>query len=235
MITCGPWKDIRLEMFDTRISDLHVDVKLSEDCKSAHISVEVEVEHPQKGAVVACNINPPGIKQTEKELRLELSDDKVVYVAELDLDNPELWWPAGHGKQPLYEASAALIYESQRLQIQTTSFGIRRVELVQRPLKSDDGETFFFRINNRSVFCVGTNWIPCHSLPALITPELYEKNLSYAVENNNNMIRIWGGGLYEGDAFYDYCDKHGLMVWYVESTLFDYRRPALTSFISGMT
>lgn len=71
------------------------------------------------------------------------------------------------------------------------------------------------RINGRPIFCVGTNWIPCKSMPTEVTPELYRQWIDLAVENNNNMIRIWGGGYYENNEFYEYCDEKGIMLWYV--------------------
>ena len=151
---------------------------------------------------------------SEKNTSATVSIGDTVYHLTFKLDNPELWWPVGHGKQPLYEATVQLEEGDNVLQSRRTRFGIRKVELVRRPLKSASGETFFLRINSRPIFCVGTNWIPCHSLPALATKELYDKNLKYAVDNNNNMIRIWGGGIYEHNAFYDYCDENGLMVWH---------------------
>ena len=212
MITCGPWKDIRLELGAARIADVYADVKLSEGCDSAEIYLIVETEGKLDALSLKSTITRGASDQTSSITEKAASETRTSIYHKLD--KPDLWWPAGHGHQPLYEAKVELTNGTDVVHTRTVKFGIRKVELVRKPLKCAGGESFFFRINNRPIFCVGTNWIPCHSLPALATPELYEKNLSYAIENNNNMIRIWGGGIYEHDAFYEYCDKNGLVVWH---------------------
>ena len=209
MITCGPWKDVRLELSTARIADVYADVKLNEGCNLAEVDIVVEAEGELGGLSSSATIHR-GQNSPITETCVAEKSTKIHF----KLDNPDLWWPAGHGEQPLYEAKVELTNGTEVVHTKTVKFGIRKVALVQRSLKSAEGTTFFFRINDRPIFCVGTNWIPCHSLPALATPDLYEKNLSYAIKNNNNMIRIWGGGIYEHDAFYEYCDKHGLMVWH---------------------
>lgn len=213
MITCGPWKNIRLEMSTARIVDVYADVKLDDKCETADIEMIIDVEGKYRDASISVAIHRCGASDrqlTKSNTVAAVEETRVSF----RLDNPDLWWPAGHGEQPLYEAEVELKGEIDVIQSKTIIFGLRKVELVRRPLKCAKGETFFFRINNRPIFCVGTNWVPCHSLPALAAPDLYEKNLSHAIEHNSNMIRIWGGGLYEHDAFYEYCDKHGLMVWH---------------------
>jgi beta-mannosidase len=212
MITCGPWKDVRLEMYDSRIADVHADVKLDEACAKAEVDILVEMENTIKGLSLEGDISIDGTNLGSASSTVTPGQSLVRL--RFDIDEPKLWWPAGHGEHPMHEATVHLKLEDAVLQTKTIQFGIRKVELVRRPLKSAEGETFFIRINNRPIFCVGTNWIPCHSLPAVAMPKLYEKNLKYAIENNNNMIRIWGGGIYEHDAFYEYCDRHGLMVWH---------------------
>lgn len=212
MITCGLWKDARLEMYQTRIQDVFADVQLDEQCKSAEVDLVVEMESAADGLTLHGAIKHDATSRQSETTNL--AQNQNVARLKFQLDKPELWWPVRHGAQPLYEAVVELKAGNAVLQTRHIKFGIRKVELVRRSLKSGPGETFFFRMNNRPIFCCGTNWIPCHSLPALATPELYEQNLKYVVENNNNMIRIWGGGIYEHDAFYEYCDEKGLMVWH---------------------
>lgn len=208
MITCGPWKDIRLEAFTSRISDVHAVVKLLEGSTSATVELSIEIQHRVEGLLVRgdCGSGQAGTP--------ECSTTASSYNMLFKIERPRLWWPLGHGPQHLYEATVRLLDGETELHCVKVKYGVRKVELVRRHLKGVEGETFFFRINNRPIFCVGTNWIPCHSLPALNSHELYEENLKYAVEGNNNMIRIWGGGIYENDEFYEYCDEKGLMVWH---------------------
>lgn len=119
---------------------------------------------------------------------------------------PELWWPAGYGPQALHtlrvragEASLA------------KSIGFRRLEA--RCQDDQAGRGLVFRVNGVDIFCKGANWIPCDALPARQTPERYEALLESAVQANMNMLRVWGGGQYEHDVFYELCDRKGLLVW----------------------
>jgi beta-mannosidase len=122
------------------------------------------------------------------------------------VDHPELWWPAGHGTQHLYE-----LHVDCDGQTETRAIGLRQVELITSP--DDAGNRFAFRINGREVFCRGANWIPADALPSNATPELTRKLLQAAVDANMNMVRVWGGGYYEQNFFYELCDEMGLMVW----------------------
>lgn len=124
----------------------------------------------------------------------------------IEVQNPELWWPAGQGEQPLYElkVTAGDTYATRRL-------GLRQMELVTE--KDDIGLGFKFRVNGRDIFCKGANWIPADALAGNITDAKTRALLESAAEANMNMIRIWGGGRYEPTSFYNDCDELGLLVW----------------------
>ncbi|UIK07480.1 beta-mannosidase [Neorhizobium galegae] len=122
------------------------------------------------------------------------------------IEEPEFWWPSGSGKQALYELTVGTPTEAITRQI-----GIRTVELLTDP--DEAGSRFAFRINGREIFCRGANWIPADALFSLSSREKTEDLLRSAVDANMNMIRVWGGGFYEPDWFYDLCDQLGLMVW----------------------
>ena len=124
----------------------------------------------------------------------------------LTLEPPELWWPAGHGAQPLYTATVTIPGDTVVRRI-----GLRTLEVIAEPDAA--GVSMAFRVNGRDIFCKGANWIPADALPSRITPERIRRLLGEAVAANMNMIRIWGGGFYEFDAFYDACDELGLLVW----------------------
>ncbi|WP_407070405.1 beta-mannosidase [Neorhizobium alkalisoli] len=123
-----------------------------------------------------------------------------------EIDDPKLWWPAGSGDQQLYRLTVDIPGETDTRQI-----GLRTVELLTDP--DEAGSRFAFRINGREIFCRGANWIPADALFSLTSPEKTEDLLQSAVDANMNMIRVWGGGFYEADWFYDLCDRLGLMVW----------------------
>ncbi|WP_245314325.1 glycoside hydrolase family 2 protein [Rhizobium sp. R634] len=122
------------------------------------------------------------------------------------IDTPRLWWPSGSGEQALYTLSVELSDE-----VVTKQIGLRTIELITTPDAS--GARFAFKVNDREIFCRGANWIPADALYSLSSPEKTEDLLQSAKAANMNMIRVWGGGFYEQDHFYDICDRLGLMVW----------------------
>ena len=126
--------------------------------------------------------------------------------ATLRIKRPSLWWPAGQGDQPLYDLTVTA-GEAEA----TRRIGLRTIELIAE--EDDAGLGFRFRVNGRDVFAKGANWIPADALPGRITEEATADLLQSALDANMNMIRIWGGGRYEPDWFYDLCDEMGLMVW----------------------
>ncbi len=122
------------------------------------------------------------------------------------VSEPKRWWPAGSGEQDLSRLTVEVPQEQVTCQI-----GFRTVELLTD--KDEAGSRFAFRVNGREIFCKGANWIPADALASRVTREGVEDLLTSAVDANMNMIRVWGGGFYEPDWFYDLCDRLGLMVW----------------------
>jgi beta-mannosidase len=128
------------------------------------------------------------------------------------IDTPRLWWPNGMGEQALHEITLEVKGRKIKKRI-----GLRKIELVNE--KGVDSETgnpalgFAFRVNGRMLFAKGANWIPCDAFENRQTPERYRDLLESAKAANMNMIRVWGGGQYEKDVFYDLCDELGLLVW----------------------
>ncbi len=126
----------------------------------------------------------------------------------LVLPEPELWWPAGHGRQVLHDLAVTLGPERA-----TRRIGLRQIELVTTP-EPDGGLGFKFRVNGRDIFCRGANWIPADALPgSRINTDAVRDLMQSAVDANMNMLRVWGGGRYEPDWFYDLADEMGLLVW----------------------
>ena len=136
----------------------------------------------------------------------EISNTPIRHVETFQITKPKLWWPSGSGEQHLYELSVT----SQNQTI-TRRVGLRRIELVTTP--DEVGARFVFKVNGREIFCKGANWIPADALPSAATTARTEKLLRAAVDANMNMLRVWGGGFYEQDFFYDLCDELGLLVW----------------------
>ncbi|KAJ2920787.1 hypothetical protein H1R20_g16307, partial [Candolleomyces eurysporus] len=130
----------------------------------------------------------------------------------------ESWWPVGYGSQNLYEVSVKLIGPGDAtLDSVSKKVGFRSVELVQEPLEEADqygtGTTFFFKVNGVEMFMGGSNWIPADNFLTTISDDRYRQWLTILKDGGQNMVRIWGGGIYEPDIFYDICDELGILVW----------------------
>ncbi len=132
---------------------------------------------------------------------------------QLTVARPRLWWPHGHGEQPLYDLEVDLLTAPGGTVVDTwkTRVGLRTVALDRQP--DEDGESFRFVVNGKPIFAKGANWIPAHSFVAAVTRADYDELLTDATDVGMNMLRVWGGGIYEGADFYDLCDEKGLLVW----------------------
>ena len=126
-------------------------------------------------------------------------------------DNVQLWWPNGHGDQPLYE----LVVSNNNQQIGSRLIGFRTVELIQDNYGAGiNGTSFYFRINSRPIFVKGSNWIPPDAFQERVTDEKLRRLLTSTQLAGINMLRIWGGGIYERNSFYEIADRLGIMIWH---------------------
>jgi beta-mannosidase len=214
LLTAGIWKVVWLENFEARIADLACPVEVSPDLSQASIATRLEIETVPG---LACTDLLVGLKlrgpdgSVVAEQQVPVKDNVTAHTFEIAA--PQLWWPHGYGTQPLYRLEATLKAADQELDHQEKRIGLRRLRLVQEPLENEPGTTFFFEINNTPIFASGANWIPADSFTPRITTERYRTQLQMAVEANMVMLRVWGGGIYEDDRFYDICDELGLLVW----------------------
>lgn len=207
LMTCGPWKAVRLEIYQGRVADLWSDVDVSQDLKNAKVDIHAKVEGSHPGHVTL-NISLHGRTLAEESVEI---DSNGIANATFNVDSPQLWYPHGYGRQPLYELSASLAAEEGEMHRLTRKTGLRRAELVQE--KDKHGKSFYFRINNVPVFCGGSDWIPADTFTPRISDDRYRRWLELMVDGNQCMIRVWGGGIWEPDVFYDLCDELGIMVW----------------------
>lgn len=128
------------------------------------------------------------------------------------ITDPQLWWPNGYGKQPMYNYKVVLFRGGCAVSEKTGRFAFREVKLVKEP-KGERFHGFEFFINGKKVFAKGSNWVPADCLSGRIPDEKYKKLVKLAADGNMNMLRVWGGGMYEKDVFYDTCDELGILVW----------------------
>ncbi|MEK1929801.1 MAG: glycoside hydrolase family 2 protein, partial [Pararhizobium sp.] len=164
------------------------------------VTVTLFAEDP---GVIGIDFSLDGLRE-HLDCAVNAGETQVTHV--FTVENPKLWWPAGSGAQALSELTISFPGETVTRQI-----GFRTMELLTD--KDEAGSRFAFRVNGREIFCRGANWIPADALASRVTPEAVEDLLRSAVDANMNMIRVWGGGFYETEWFYDLCDRIGLMVW----------------------
>ncbi|EGW33675.1 beta-mannosidase precursor [Spathaspora passalidarum NRRL Y-27907] len=204
LITCGPYKPVKFISYDTLIKDVYVKVDV-DNLTVAKIDIQTELETDAPTKLDYIILDPEGA--VIEEFTQDVSESATVS-KKVTINNPQLWYPFSHGEQPLYTVQV-----STTSQTITKRIGIRKVELIQESLIDQSGSSFYFKINNVPVYSTGSNWIPAHSFQTSLTAKDYSEWLQLAVNGHQNMIRIWGGGYYEQDIFYEECDRLGIMVW----------------------
>jgi beta-mannosidase len=182
--------------------ELHVSQEHNED-GSVDVFLTVVVSRCRSDEELDCTLEFNGESQTAAQTQ----DTWIRYYCfEFHVSEPKLWWPSGQGKQYLYDVTVQVQNIKRNFRI-----GLRHLELITTP--DDVGSRFAFKVNGREIFCKGANWIPSDALPSAATPARTRRLLQAAKDANMNMIRVWGGGYYEKDYFYDICDELGLLVW----------------------
>lgn len=220
LMTCGPWKPISIETWSCRLADLHVEYVLSRDLKSAGIKITVQWEGSvDKVTFRLTRKERVGVKKTVTVAVSNNPGERHGSVqAEISMEAIALWWPRGYGAQNLYIVQAEAYAPSDGssaspvpLHCISQHVGFRRAELIQEP--DSHGTSFYFRINDTDIFCGGACWIPADSLLTRLTPADYHAWMQLAAAGNQTMLRVWGGGIYEADEFYDATDELGILVW----------------------
>jgi len=130
---------------------------------------------------------------------------------DFDMTNPERWWPNGMGVARLYNLGYEIYFAGRKEAEGYQKIGLRTVELVQK--RDSLGESFYLKINGKPVFVRGANYIPMDHFPTRVTDSMYSTLINDVEKANMNMLRVWGGGIYEDDRFYDLCDEKGILVW----------------------
>ncbi|KAK6198479.1 beta-mannosidase precursor [Scheffersomyces amazonensis] len=225
LITCGPYKPVKLVSYEARIVDVYVQADVDLEKKAAIINSQVEIKLTNAEQLSLQVLSPSGelIKSFSSTVNATSFSNKFV------IENPELWYPFTHGDQPLYEFKYTL-----NNQVIIKKVGLRKVELVQENFKEQEGSSFYFKVNSVPVYVAGSNWIPAHSLQTLLVDQDYKDLLQLAVDGHQNMIRIWGGGYYENDLFYDLCDEKGILIWH-DFMFACGQYPAYPEFIDNVT
>lgn len=200
-LTAGIWRPMYLETW--RVAGIAAVRPLASADGAVRTHVDVR-RHDDRPLWLSVTVG-----EVEAQKVLSAGEDSTT--VEVHVPDPEIWWPRGYGEQPLYDVTVRLHDGSENLDEWHGRIGFRTVELDTTPDR--DGTPLTLRVNGRPVFARGVNWIPADCFPARVTRDRYAQLLTQACDANVNLVRVWGGGLYESDDFYDLCDERGLLVW----------------------
>ncbi|CAM5354160.1 beta-mannosidase [Streptomyces pilosus] len=203
LVTAGIWRPVRLERWSTaRIARVRPLVTVEDG--AGRVELAVEVERSRVEAPLAVEATVGGVSA-----RAEL--DGTAGTVRLRVPDARLWWPRGYGDQPLYDVELTLLHGEEALDSWRRRIGFRTVRLDTSP--DAHGTGFTLVVNGERLFARGVNWIPDDVFPSRITRDRYRRRLEQAAGAGVDLVRVWGGGIYESEDFYDACDELGLLVW----------------------
>ncbi|KAI8986300.1 glycoside hydrolase [Trametes punicea] len=228
LMTCGPYRPIKLLSYQARIESIntHAMVSPAPDLARAlkvDLTLTGILSMVDSAKVVLKNRHGAVLREGQVTPQYDQSSGRQIQehagIVSWELkESVQLWWPVSYGSQELYDVEVSIsTKDGILLDFQRQRVGFRLVELVQEPLREADrhgtGTTFLFQVNGVRMFMGGSNWIPGHNFLTQLRPEDYRAWLTLLRDGNQNMIRLWGGGVYEPDCFYDICDELGILVW----------------------
>ncbi len=203
-ITMGIWKPVRMVAHDqVFIRDIHIrTVEIADTCAWLSADISVISKRELNNATIT-------LLDTYKNFKLKKGDNTINI--RFNIFHPELWWPNGYGNRKLYDITAKLFINSYFVDSVSARTGIRTAELFRE--EDEFGQEFYFRVNGLPVFIKGANYVPQSVFLTEVNEKDYERLLNDAASTGMNMLRVWGGGVYEQKKFYDLCDEKGIMVW----------------------
>jgi beta-mannosidase len=208
-VTCGIWKEIELEAWDgVKISDFQL-YQTTLDTNIARLNAVITLSNRDTGNYWLVIKNADTRKNYTVSMAKLYSVDHSQMIL-FNIAKPKLWWPNGMGNSSLYHFTCILLHNNVVVDSSCISYGFRTIELVQE--KDTKGQSFYFKVNNIPVFVKGANYIPADHFLQQDSAD-YLNLINDAVSCNMNMLRVWGGGIYERDYFYKLCDEKGIMVW----------------------
>jgi len=207
LVTAGIWKPVLLECWkDFRFDNVQViQDEISQDMAKCRAIFEIHSDREQPVDLIVENSGRRLCKVNKK-----LERGKNLIEVKFEIQNPQLWWTNGLGEQHLYDLRFIAENNNEKI-VKSEKIGIRKLQVV----REDDefGKSLYVKLNDIPVFMKGANYIPQDNFQSRVTTERYEFIIKSAAEANMNMLRVWGGGIYENDIFYDLCDQYGILVW----------------------
>jgi len=199
-VTSGIWRDVELVTWNrARIKNINTITKFLDNDKAVMLT-QLEIDTKEKVEIYVDG-------KLVTNVRAGWADHEF----EFELEAPKLWWCNGEGEAHLYNQKIELKVRGEVVDVQEHRFGVRTIELINEP--DETGTSFYFKVNGKPVFMQGANYIPQDLFVPRVSEAQYKKLLTQVKDANMNMIRVWGGGIYENDIFYDLCDELGILVW----------------------
>lgn len=214
LATCGIWRPVRLVFSDVaRIEDYYVR-QASVSASKADVDNRLEITNVTSQPVsallkVAYHYSANDTKEVQKQIELRPGENTVSLP--VMIDNPHLWMPNGWGEPSLYKFTASVSVDGVDVASQERQVGLRSIRVVMED--DEHGKSFYFEVNGHPMFAKGANFIPDDALLPNVTTERYKRIFEDVKAANMNMLRVWGGGIYEDDKFYDEADRNGILIW----------------------
>ncbi len=202
-VTAGIWQKVQLKFWNSaKIENLRYEQKvLNPEIAKLDFIFTIDVRRAGKYT----------IKAASKSVSFQLKNGINVIKFPVEIQNPELWWSNGLGEAHLYSFSFVLEQNSKIIDTKDLKIGLRTIELIQE--KDAIGMGFAFKLNGKMVYMKGANYIPPDSFLPRVSDSTYHSLVENAKKANMNMLRVWGGGVYPDEAFYEACDENGILVW----------------------
>lgn len=210
LVTSGIWRPVYLAAWSgPKINDIYISTdKLNDKKAFLNAKVEIESDKYHDGEIEITDLTNNKILLAKK---ISLNKGQNILTLPFSIKNPKLWWSNGLGSPNLYDIQISFKDDKNQKISKTLKTGIRKIEVVRE--EDEKGRSFFFKLNGVPLFIKGANYIPNDNFLPRVTEETYRKTIQDAVDANMNMLRVWGGGIYENDIFYELCDSLGIMVW----------------------
>ena len=214
LATCGIWRPVSLVFSDVaRIEDYYVR-QASVSASKADVDNRLEITNVTSQPVsallkVAYHYSANDTKEVQKQIELRPGENTVSLP--VMIDNPYLWMPNGWGEPSLYKFTASVSVDGVEVASQERQVGLRSIRVVMED--DEHGKSFYFEVNGYPMFAKGANFIPDDALLPNVTTERYKRIFEDVKAANMNMLRVWGGGIYEDDKFYDEADRNGILIW----------------------
>jgi beta-mannosidase len=213
MINVGITGDVTLEWkASPRLDQIAASVNMNNELTEGEVEIRPFIHGVKDMSTVTVEAT---IVETNQKVTVKdtLSNCKRAFTLKMKVDKPKLWWPIGQGDPNLYTLKVDVKENGQIIDTKTKRIGFRKIE-VDRTKKQGIGNYFTVTVNNRKIFMKGGNWVPADMIHSSVTKERTKKLIDLAVEENFNILRVWGGGLWAGNDMLDMCDERGLLIWH---------------------